>query len=43
MCMTRLSNLNLDMPVILAPMHAFPVIRDLVTERLLELPRQENH
>jgi succinate dehydrogenase / fumarate reductase iron-sulfur subunit len=32
MCMTRLSNLNLDMPVILEPMHAFPVIRDLVTD-----------
>jgi succinate dehydrogenase / fumarate reductase iron-sulfur subunit len=32
MCMTRLSNLNLSMPVILEPMHAFPVIRDLVTD-----------
>jgi succinate dehydrogenase / fumarate reductase iron-sulfur subunit len=32
MCMTRLSNLNLDTPVILEPMHAFPVIRDLVTD-----------
>ncbi len=32
MCMTRLSNLNLEMPVILEPMHAFPVIRDLVTD-----------
>src|SRR5689334_24878257 len=32
MCMTRLSNLNLDMPVILEPMHTFPVIRDLVTD-----------
>src|ERR1700757_3385638 len=31
MCMTRLSNLNLDTPVTLEPMHAFPVIRDLVT------------
>src|SRR6266852_3400642 len=32
MCMTRLSALNLDMPVIVEPMHAFPVIRDLVTD-----------
>src|ERR1700756_5044759 len=32
MCMTRLSDINLDMPVILEPMHAFPVIRDLVTD-----------
>jgi succinate dehydrogenase / fumarate reductase iron-sulfur subunit len=32
MCMTRLSDLNLDMPVILEPMHAFPAIRDLVTD-----------
>ncbi len=32
MCMTRLSNLNLEMPVIIEPMHAFPVIRDLVTD-----------
>jgi len=32
MCMTRLSDLNLDMPVIVEPMHAFPPIRDLVTD-----------
>jgi len=32
MCMTRLSSLNLDMPVILEPMRAFPSIRDLVTD-----------
>lgn len=32
MCMTRLGELNLDMPVILEPMHAFPSIRDLVTD-----------
>jgi len=32
MCMTRLSNLNLEMPVIIEPMHTFPVIRDLVTD-----------
>jgi len=31
MCMTRLNTLNLDMPVILEPMHTFPSIRDLVT------------
>ena len=32
MCMTRLSDINLNAPVILEPMHAFPVIRDLVTD-----------
>jgi len=32
MCMTRMSELNLDMPVIVEPMHAFPSIRDLVTD-----------
>jgi succinate dehydrogenase / fumarate reductase iron-sulfur subunit len=32
MCMTRLGELNLDMPVIVEPMHAFPSIRDLVTD-----------
>ena len=32
MCMTRLSNLNLEMPIIVEPMHTFPVIRDLVTD-----------
>jgi succinate dehydrogenase / fumarate reductase iron-sulfur subunit len=32
MCMTRLSSLNVDMPVILEPMHAFPSVRDLVTD-----------
>ena len=32
MCMTRLSELNLDAPVTVEPMHAFPVIRDLVTD-----------
>jgi len=31
MCMTRLSDLNLDKPVSLQPMKAFPLIRDLVT------------
>lgn len=32
MCMTRLSDLNLDKPVLLQPMKAFPLIRDLVTD-----------
>ncbi len=32
MCMTRLNELNLEMPVIIEPMHAFPPIRDLVTD-----------
>jgi succinate dehydrogenase / fumarate reductase iron-sulfur subunit len=32
MCMTRLSDLNLAMPVVVEPMHAFPSIRDLVTD-----------
>ena len=32
MCMTRLTEINLNMPVILEPMRAFPVIRDLVTD-----------
>jgi succinate dehydrogenase / fumarate reductase iron-sulfur subunit len=32
MCMTRLSTIPLDEPITLEPMHAFPVIRDLVTD-----------
>jgi len=32
MCMTRLSGLDLNMPVIVEPMRAFPSIRDLVTD-----------
>jgi succinate dehydrogenase / fumarate reductase, iron-sulfur subunit len=32
MCMTRLSEIHLDMPVIVEPMHTFPPIRDLVTD-----------
>jgi succinate dehydrogenase / fumarate reductase iron-sulfur subunit len=32
MCMTRLSDLNLEMPVIVEPMRTFPPIRDLVTD-----------
>src|SRR6266581_869595 len=32
MCMTRLNDLPLDKPVLLQPMKAFPVIRDLVTD-----------
>lgn len=31
MCMTRLSDLPLDKPVLLQPMKAFPLIKDLVT------------
>jgi succinate dehydrogenase / fumarate reductase, iron-sulfur subunit len=32
MCMTRLSELNLEQPVTVEPMRAFPRIRDLVTD-----------
>ena len=32
MCMTRMNSLDLNMPVIVEPMHAFPSIRDLVTD-----------
>jgi succinate dehydrogenase / fumarate reductase iron-sulfur subunit len=32
MCMTRLNQLNLDDPVTIEPMRAFPPIRDLVTD-----------
>jgi succinate dehydrogenase / fumarate reductase iron-sulfur subunit len=32
MCMTRLSDLPLDMPIIVEPMQAFPLIKDLVTD-----------
>ena len=32
MCMTRLSDLNLNEPVSVEPMQAFPLIRDLVTD-----------
>jgi succinate dehydrogenase iron-sulfur subunit len=32
MCMTRLSELDLDKPVTVEPMRAFPVIKDLVTD-----------
>src|SRR5919205_1740279 len=32
MCMTRLSELDLDQPVTVEPMHTFPLIRDLVTD-----------
>jgi succinate dehydrogenase / fumarate reductase iron-sulfur subunit len=32
MCMTRLSDLPLDKPVTVAPMKAFPLVRDLVTD-----------
>ncbi|MFH1024998.1 MAG: succinate dehydrogenase/fumarate reductase iron-sulfur subunit [Planctomycetota bacterium] len=32
MCMTRLETLPLDKPIVIRPMKAFPVIRDLVTD-----------
>jgi succinate dehydrogenase / fumarate reductase iron-sulfur subunit len=32
MCMTRLNQVNLDEPVTIEPMRAFPLIRDLVTD-----------
>ncbi|MGH9312159.1 MAG: succinate dehydrogenase/fumarate reductase iron-sulfur subunit [Vicinamibacterales bacterium] len=32
MCMTRLSTLRLDQPVVVEPMKAFPLVRDLVTD-----------
>src|SRR5499426_2473958 len=32
MCMTRLSELNIGMPVIVEPLKAFPPVRDLVTD-----------
>src|SRR5687768_11323441 len=32
MCMTRLSDLDLDKPVTVEPMRAFPPLRDLVTD-----------
>jgi succinate dehydrogenase / fumarate reductase, iron-sulfur subunit len=32
MCMTRLNDLNLDEPVTVGPMQAFPILRDLVTD-----------
>jgi succinate dehydrogenase / fumarate reductase, iron-sulfur subunit len=32
MCMTRLNTLNLDEPVTVEPMRAFPLIKDLVTD-----------
>src|ERR1700737_4813773 len=32
LCMTRLSDLPLDQPVAIAPMKAFPLVKDLVTD-----------
>ena len=32
LCMTRLSDLNLDQPVTIEPIRAFPLVRDLVTD-----------
>ena len=53
MCMTRLSDLPMDEPVIIEPMKAFPLVRDLVTDvswnyRVMERvapfqPREPDH
>src|SRR5437016_10376046 len=32
MCMTRCGDLNLDEPVLVEPMKAFPLVKDLVTD-----------
>jgi succinate dehydrogenase / fumarate reductase iron-sulfur subunit len=32
MCMTRMDELSLDRPITVQPMHAFPMIKDLVTD-----------
>src|SRR6187402_1002363 len=32
MCMTRLSDLDLETPVVVEPMRSFPPVRDLVTD-----------
>src|SRR5262245_9623598 len=32
MCMTRLTDLPLDKPIVLQPLKAFPLIKDLVTD-----------
>ena len=32
MCMTRMSDLNVDEPITIEPMRAFPIIKDLVTD-----------
>jgi succinate dehydrogenase / fumarate reductase, iron-sulfur subunit len=32
MCMTRMDELSIDRPITLQPMHAFPMIKDLVTD-----------
>src|SRR5690242_1203848 len=32
MCMTRMDTLPLDQPIVIEPMQAFPIIRDLVTD-----------
>ena len=42
MCMTRLSNLNLNLPVILEPMHTFPRDTRPGHRCFLELPGQED-
>src|SRR5215471_19341674 len=32
MCMTRMSDLPLDKPITVAPMKAFPLLKDLITD-----------
>src|SRR5258707_7822678 len=32
MCMTRMDELSIEKPITLEPMHAFPMIKDLVTD-----------
>jgi succinate dehydrogenase / fumarate reductase iron-sulfur subunit len=32
MCMTRMSDVNTDVPITIEPMKAFPIVRDLVTD-----------
>src|SRR5258708_29717985 len=41
MCMTRLSTLNLNMPVILDPIHTFPLIRHLLTDVFCNFPAKK--
>ena len=43
MCMTRMTDLPLDQPVTVAPMKAFPVIKDLVTVVTKELEKQKQN
>ena len=43
MCMTRLNTLDLDEPVTVEPMRAFPLIKDLVTDVSWNFRGQEGH